>query len=153
MIFTRDPPWMMMKTTKMATTTTTKKKDGVNGVVNGGSGDVARLALVAHYDSLYRPEGFVGAVDSAAPCAMLMHVARAVDEALTRKWEDLESSGMAGLGLEEERGVQILFLDGEEAWVSWSATDSLYGARYVAVRLLCLGDETCWLFFLSFILF
>lgn len=132
MVFTRDPPWMVKEKEE-------KEKDGGGGSGSGsGSGDVARLALVAHYDSLYRPEGFVGAIDSAAPCAMLMHVARAVDEALTRKWEDLETSGMAGLGLDEERGVQILFLDGEEAWVSWTATDSLYGARYVQVEGLLL---------------
>ena len=96
-------------------------------------GDVARLTLAAHYDSLRLPEGFVGAIDSAAPCALLMHVARAVDDALTRKWDDLAASGMAGLGLEDERGLQILFLDGEEAWVSWTETDSLYGARWVVL--------------------
>ncbi|RYP12152.1 hypothetical protein DL765_007451 [Monosporascus sp. GIB2] len=107
LIFTRDPPW-------------------------GQVGDVGRLTLVAHYDSLYRPEGFIGAIDSAAPCAMLMHVARSIDHALTKKWKDLESSGMAGLGLEEEKGVQILLLDGEEAFETWTATDSLYGARALA---------------------
>ena len=31
----------------------------------------------------------------------------------------------------DDVGVQILLLDGEEAFVSWTATDSLYGARYV----------------------
>ncbi|KAI0007613.1 glutaminyl-peptide cyclotransferase [Xylariaceae sp. FL0662B] len=105
--FTRDPPWAQ-------------------------AGDVGRLTLVAHYDSLYRPEGFIGATDSAAPCAMLMHVARSIDEALTRKWEAMEAAGDAGLGSEDEKGVQILLLDGEEAWVSWSATDSLYGSRALA---------------------
>ncbi|RYO98134.1 hypothetical protein DL764_007179 [Monosporascus ibericus] len=109
LIFTRDPPWAEV-------------------------GDVGRLTLVAHYDSLYRPEGFIGAIDSAASCAMLMHVARSIDHALTKKWNDLESSGMAGLGLEEEKGVQIVFLDGEEAFVTWTATDSLYGARALAER-------------------
>ncbi|KAH9892985.1 glutaminyl-peptide cyclotransferase [Xylariomycetidae sp. FL2044] len=107
LIFTRDPPWAQV-------------------------GDVARLTLVAHYDSLNKPQGFVGATDSAAPCAMLMHVARSIDEALTKKWEAMEASGDAGLGLEDEKGVQILLLDGEEAWVSWTATDSLYGARALA---------------------
>ncbi len=88
-------------------------------------GDVARLTLAAHYDSLYRPEGFVGAVDSAVPCAVLLFVVRAVDAALTRRWEE----GGGGEGLEEEKGVQILLLDGEEAWVQWSEGDSLYGSR------------------------
>ncbi|KAI1077354.1 glutaminyl-peptide cyclotransferase [Whalleya microplaca] len=107
LFFTRDPPWAQ-------------------------AGDVGRLTLVAHYDSLYRPEGFIGATDSAAPCAMLMHVAHSIDEALTKKWEAMEASGDAGMGLEEEKGVQILLLDGEEAWVSWTATDSLYGSRALA---------------------
>ncbi|RYO89782.1 hypothetical protein DL766_002631 [Monosporascus sp. MC13-8B] len=107
LIFTRDPPWAQ-------------------------AGDVGRLTLVAHYDSLYRPEGFIGAIDSAAPCAMLMHVARSIDHALAKKWKDLESSGMAGLALEGEKGVQILLLDGEEAFATWTATDSLYGARALA---------------------
>lgn len=106
LIFQRDPPW-------------------------AAPGDVARLTLVAHYDSLYRPEGFIGAIDSAAPCAMLLHVARSIDAALTKKWETMEAEGNTGDGLDEEKGVQILLLDGEEAWVSWTHTDSLYGARYV----------------------
>ncbi|KAH8160316.1 hypothetical protein CIB48_g7933 [Xylaria polymorpha] len=111
LVFTRDPPW-------------TK-----------GKGDVGRLALVAHYDSLHKPEGFIGAMDSAAPCAILMQVARGIDASLTKKWEAIEESGDAGLGLEDdEKGVQIIFLDGEEAWVTWSDTDSLYGARSLAEK-------------------
>jgi hypothetical protein len=103
LIFRRDPPWAR-------------------------EGDVSRLTLVAHYDSMYRPEGFVGATDSAAPCAVLMHVARSVDAALGRKWAGGREEG-DGLEDVEEKGVQILFLDGEEAWESWSDSDSLYGAR------------------------
>jgi glutaminyl-peptide cyclotransferase len=95
-----------------------------------GEGDVSRLTLAAHYDSLYRPDGFIGATDSAAPCAVLMHVARGVDEALTRKWEE-EGDGLEDV---EAVGVQILLLDGEEAWVQWSAEDSLYGSRYEISR-------------------
>jgi hypothetical protein len=94
------------------------------------AGDVGRLAVVAHYDSKITPEGFIGATDSAAPCAMLMHMARSIDAALTKRWEatkdDLEE-------LDAPQGVQILFLDGEEAFKSWTDTDSLYGARYVFI--------------------
>ena len=103
-IFRRDPPWAR-------------------------EGDVGRLTLVAHYDSLMKPEGFVGAIDSAAPCAMLMHVARSIDEALTAKWAAMESDGEDGLS--EDKGVQIVFLDGEEAFLRWTDEDSIYGARYV----------------------
>ncbi|KAH7395918.1 glutaminyl-peptide cyclotransferase-like protein [Cadophora sp. MPI-SDFR-AT-0126] len=104
-VITRDPPW-----TKV--------------------GDVGRLALVAHFDSKLSPPGFIGATDSAAPCAMIMHAARSVDEALTRKWDAMKAEGSNGL--EEEKGVQILLLDGEEAFVSWTDSDSLYGARSLA---------------------
>ncbi|NXX22609.1 QPCTL protein, partial [Podargus strigoides] len=31
--------------------------------------------------------------------------------------------------------LQLLFLDGEEAFGDWSVTDSLYGARHLAVRM------------------
>ncbi|KAJ4290725.1 hypothetical protein N0V88_006474 [Collariella sp. IMI 366227] len=37
-----------------------------------------------------------------------------------------------GGGLEEEKGMQILLLDGEEAWVNWGEEDSLYGSRALA---------------------
>lgn len=105
-ILTRDPPWTQ-------------------------PGDAGRLALVAHYDSKLTPTGFIGATDSAAPVAMIMHAARSVDAAITHKWEGIEAAKAAGTydEFEEEQGIQILFLDGEEAFVSWTATDSLYGAR------------------------
>lgn len=89
-------------------------------------GDVSRLALVAHYDSKFTPKGFIGAIDSAAPCAMIMHVARSIDAALTKKWADGSGDDFDA----EHKGVQILLLDGEEAFQSWTDTDSLYGARY-----------------------
>jgi hypothetical protein len=114
LIATRDPPWAK------------------------GEGDVGRLTLVAHYDSKLTPEGFIGATDSAAPCAMLMHAARVIDQPLTRKWEK-EQQRMADGGDDDDdleghgyQGVQIILLDGEEAFKSWSSTDSLYGARSLA---------------------
>ncbi|KAF2754963.1 glutaminyl cyclase [Pseudovirgaria hyperparasitica] len=106
-IATRDPPWAR-------------------------PGDVGRLALVAHYDSKITPEGFIGATDSAAPVAMIMHAVRSVDQALTKRWKDMQENGDWQDSLEPEKGVQVLLLDGEEAFVSWSATDSLYGARALA---------------------
>lgn len=95
-------------------------------------GHVERLSLAAHYDSKITPKGFIGATDSAAPCAMLLHAAKSLDAALTAKWEAMEASGSHELGLEDDRGLQILLLDGEEAFVTWTATDSLYGARALA---------------------
>lgn len=92
-------------------------------------GDVGRLTLVAHYDSKLTPKGFIGATDSAAPCAVILHAARAIDKALDRKWAKLKAAG-DDIAMAEERGVMVLFLDGEEAWERWTDTDSLYGARY-----------------------
>jgi len=101
---------------------------------NAGAGDVGRLALVAHYDSKLEPAGFIGAIDSAAPCAMLMYAARTIDKALTSKWTAASADDLDDL--EDQKGVQILLLDGEEAFKTWTHTDSLYGSRYVKPCLL-----------------
>ena len=106
-IASRDPPWV-------------------------AAGDVGRLNLVAHYDSKYTPEGFIGAIDSAAPCAMIMHAMRNIDEALTKKWNALQAKRDAEALRMERKGIQVLFLDGEEAFKTWSSKDSLYGARSLA---------------------
>ncbi|KAM9168552.1 glutaminyl-peptide cyclotransferase-like protein [Mergus octosetaceus] len=90
-----------------------------------------RLALACHYDTKVLPLGpppghlpFLGATDSAVPCAMLLELAAALDQPLRRA---------------KDRGaevtLQLLFLDGEEAFEEWSATDSLYGARHLAARM------------------
>ncbi|KAF7175661.1 hypothetical protein CNMCM7691_009668 [Aspergillus felis] len=106
-IASRDPPWAAV-------------------------GDVGRLTLVAHYDSKYTPEGFIGAIDSAAPCAIIMHAMRSIDAALSKKWEAMQAQGRTDATLEDQKGIQVLFLDGEEAFQLWTATDSLYGARSLA---------------------
>lgn len=95
-------------------------------------GDVGRLTLVAHYDSKLTPTGFIGAIDSAAPCAILMHAMRTIDAALDAKWTAMDEQGMLDSSLEELHGIQIIFLDGEEAFDHWTDTDSLYGARSLA---------------------
>jgi glutaminyl-peptide cyclotransferase len=108
LIATRDPPWSR-------------------------PGDVGRLSLVAHYDSKISPEGFIGATDSAAPCAMILHAVRAIDAALTKKWTNMHAEGVDAFdGVEELKGIEVLLLDGEEAFVFWTDTDSLYGARSLA---------------------
>lgn len=96
-------------------------------------GDVGRLTLVAHYDSKLSPEGFIGATDSAAPCAILLHAARSIDKALTKRWATLQAKA-AERGVKDNRGIQIIFLDGEEAFETWTHEDSLYGARSLAAE-------------------
>ena len=113
LIMSRDPPWTT-------------------------PGEVSRLTLVAHYDSKLTPTDFIGATDSAAPCAMLMHAARTLDPALTKKWEHMQAEGLGEGGyddVEDHKGIQIIFLDGEEAFVSWTNEDSLYGARSLAAEM------------------
>ena len=113
LIVSRDPPWTT-------------------------PGEVGRLTLVAHYDSKLSPAGFIGATDSAAPCAMLMHAARSVDSALTKKWEHMQAEGVGDggfMGIEEQKGIQIIFMDGEEAFVNWNHHDSIYGAKALAIEM------------------
>lgn len=86
------------------------------------------LTLVAHYDSKVAPHGFIGATDSAVPCAILMYLAEAVTAASRRRWKNDPFSAR------DELGLQIIFMDGEEAMVKWSTKDSLYGARHLAER-------------------
>ena len=92
---------------------------------------VPYLTLAAHFDSKYRPEGFIGATDSAAPCAMLLHIARALDPALARKWA-ADKANSAAAAPKRALGLQIIFFDGEEAFGDWTATDSIWGAKALA---------------------
>jgi glutaminyl-peptide cyclotransferase len=105
LIFKREPPWV---------------KPGQSNL----------LTLVAHYDSKVQPAGFIGATDSAAPCAMMMFVAKVIDGYVQRMYDEMQELEEGGT-VEMDMGVQILFLDGEEAFDRWTDEDSLYGARYV----------------------
>jgi hypothetical protein len=84
-----------------------------------------RLSLVAHYDSKIEPQGFIGAIDSAVPCALIMYTVKQIDDIMTKAWKDLSKSNL---------GLEIIFLDGEEAFETWTDEDSIYGARHLADR-------------------
>lgn len=103
LIFKREPPWVK-------------------------PGQANMLTLVAHYDSKYQPEGFIGATDSAAPCAMMMFVAKVIDGYVQRMYDEMQELEEGGT-VEMDMGVQIIFLDGEEAFEKWTDVDSLYGSR------------------------
>ncbi|XP_043206018.1 glutaminyl-peptide cyclotransferase-like protein isoform X1 [Amphibalanus amphitrite] len=83
-----------------------------------------RLVLACHYDSIFGRDTFIGATDSAVPCAMMLHLATL----MTKRYLD-PIKGRSELTL------QLLFLDGEEAIVHWTDTDSIYGARHLASEL------------------
>ena len=76
--------------------------------------------MAAHYDTKISPVGFIGATDSAVPCAMMLHLARLLDSLLPAP------------DLVPELSLTFIFFDGEEAFRSWSSTDSLYGSRHLA---------------------
>ncbi|KIK93671.1 hypothetical protein PAXRUDRAFT_144569 [Paxillus rubicundulus Ve08.2h10] len=99
-----------------------------------------RVIVSAHYDSkffLTYPENqFVGATDSAAPCAMMLDLAEALNPLLARRKEGFEDD-------EEEFGnnediadttIQLVFFDGEEAFKDWTDADSVYGARHLSEK-------------------
>ncbi|XP_075721351.1 glutaminyl-peptide cyclotransferase isoform X10 [Rhipicephalus microplus] len=81
-----------------------------------------RLVLACHYDSMVHKHGvFLGATDSAVPCAQLIYLAAVLNG-------KLQEQKRRGDGLT----VQLIFFDGEEAFVRWSSSDSLYGSRHLA---------------------
>lgn len=101
------------------------------------AGSTGYLTLVAHYDSKIEPKGFIGAIDSAVPCAIMMHIAKVLDESLTNYWKanyvaPTTEASTAPIQSVSELGLQLIFLDGEEAYVEWTDTDSTYGARHLA---------------------
>ncbi|XP_043215041.1 glutaminyl-peptide cyclotransferase-like [Amphibalanus amphitrite] len=83
-----------------------------------------RLVLACHYDSIYKRDDFVAATDSAVPCAMMLYLAAL----MTRDYLD-PMKGQSDISL------QLMFLDGEEAFVRWSDRDSIYGSRRLAREL------------------
>ncbi|XP_049868829.1 glutaminyl-peptide cyclotransferase-like [Pectinophora gossypiella] len=78
------------------------------------------LVLACHYDSKYtREHVFVGATDSAVPCAMMINLAKVMAAQL----EPLKQSRLS---------LMFIFFDGEEAFRQWGPKDSIYGARHLA---------------------
>ena len=96
-----------------------------------------KFVLAAHTDSKYFPSapmnGFVGATDSAAPCAILVDVAEALSEWLDEREEQYdredEVAVTQGRPKRTRTTLSIVLLDGEEAFKDWTNTDSIYGAK------------------------
>ncbi|KAI1724042.1 peptidase family m28 domain-containing protein [Ditylenchus destructor] len=79
-----------------------------------------RLVLACHYDSKILPgQVFLAATDSAVPCAMLLDVAKTLGPLMAYRTN-------------KHITLQLIFLDGEEAFVKWTDNDSIYGARHLA---------------------
>lgn len=93
-----------------------------------------RLILSAHLDSKYFPPGsplvgFVGATDSAAPCAMMLDVAESLTPWLEARRLRIEKQGGEEGRATQGETLQMVFFDEEEAFLDWTDTDSIYGAR------------------------
>lgn len=75
------------------------------------------VALTGHYDTKSMPgTNFVGANDGGSSTGFLLELARVLGA--RRVMDD----------------VYVVWLDGEEALVRWSASDGIYGSRHLAAR-------------------
>jgi glutaminyl-peptide cyclotransferase len=83
-----------------------------------------QLVLACHYDSKMM-DGFLGATDSAVPCAMLLKISETFNKSFRPSSE---------IPVVDDLGLKFVFFDGEEAFDQWTATDSLYGSRHLAAK-------------------
>jgi Peptidase family M28. len=82
--------------------------------------------------SLSEISKFVGATDSAAPCAMMLDLAQALNPLLEKRIERLDDGEDDDDDDDiDDLTLQLVFFDGEEAFKDWTNTDSIYGSRCV----------------------
>lgn len=81
-------------------------------------------------------EGFLGAIDSAVPCAMLLKMSETFNKSFRASSDFSMSNGGGGAGesAKDSLGLRFIFFDGEEAYEQWTQTDSLYGSRHLAAK-------------------
>lgn len=87
-----------------------RRMTNIRAVRAGARTDV--IALAGHYDTKDFNFAFVGANDGGSSAAWLLEMARATS------------------ALKIENTLEFVFLDGEEAVLEWTDTDSVYGSRY-----------------------
>jgi Zn-dependent M28 family amino/carboxypeptidase len=75
------------------------------------------IVIASHYDTLYGRKDFVGANDGGSSTGLLLEIANQL--------RGRKRSGPA---------VWLAWLDGEEAFKSWTDTDSVYGSRHRAAK-------------------
>ncbi len=73
------------------------------------------IVIASHYDTLASVKNFVGANDGASSTGLLLEIAN-------------QFHGKPNPGPE----VWLVFFDGEEAFKTWSSSDSTYGSRHLA---------------------
>ncbi|MCB0308694.1 MAG: M28 family peptidase [Bdellovibrionales bacterium] len=83
-----------------------------------GKSSGQKVVLMAHYDSKkFDSFEFLGANDAASSVALLLALVPTIKK------------------MSLNYDVEIVFVDGEEAFVNWSSTDSLYGSRRYATQM------------------
>jgi len=82
-----------------------------------------RLIIACHYDSKLTPKGFLGAIDSALPCAQMINLADVMKK-------ELDAHNRSALG--KKLTLQFVFFDGEESFLQWEYGDNTYGSRHLA---------------------
>jgi len=98
-------------------------KNFSNVIATLNPGAPRRLIIACHYDSKRTPKGFLGAIDSALPCAQMINLASVMKK-------ELEAHNSTALG--KKLTLQFLFFDGEESFITWRGTDHTYGSRHLA---------------------
>lgn len=92
-------------------------KPMVNLIARSRTGGNSAIAFASHYDTKYFENiRFVGANDGGSSTGLLLELARVL---AARK---------------SNFDYWFVFLDGEEAFIEWSAFDSTYGSRHLAKR-------------------
>lgn len=109
------------------------EKEMVNIIATKNPNATNRIILAAHYDSKYfaPPDVFVGATDSAGPCAVLLDLVTKINNYIDAHFKALPGPVMPR---KADTTIQVIFFDGEEAFEEWSETDSLYGSRHLAEK-------------------
>ncbi|XP_070578534.1 glutaminyl-peptide cyclotransferase-like isoform X4 [Ptychodera flava] len=125
--------WTIELDTFHETVRTNAKVEFVNIVATLNPNAKRRLVLACHYDSKYFPPDprgrvFLGATDSAVPCAMMLDLIYQLDP-LLKKVKDKDIT------------LQLIFFDGEEAYngegavAEWGSSNNLYGSRHLSQKM------------------
>ncbi|HUR36934.1 MAG TPA: M28 family peptidase [Terriglobales bacterium] len=93
------------------------KFDLRNLIVKFPGTDDSIVVVASHYDTNHPLKNYVGANDGGSSTALLLEIAN-----------QLRGRKLQG------PSIWLVFFDGEEAFVRWTATDSLYGSRHLAAK-------------------
>ncbi|GFN97063.1 glutaminyl-peptide cyclotransferase-like [Plakobranchus ocellatus] len=101
------------------------EKEFTNIIATYDPNKPVKVVLACHFDSkFFAKKEFVGATDSAVPCAIIMES--------VRQLQCLLDKGPKSKSSVNDITLQLIFFDGEEAFKHWTSTDSIYGARHLA---------------------